>query len=373
VSWRRLRTLVLREIRATLRDPFTASILVAVPLGTLLLFNSILTTEVRHAALGVCDATASPASRRLVAELRAQGTFDPVALRTRTALDEALRRGRVRAAIVIPPDFDRRLAEVGRGGVRPEVQVIYDGGEAVLAANIEGYLNAIVARVGAVLVDAPGGGRRPGIEVTTRVLFNPTLDGQVFMVAGVYGFVFSFLTVLITAVSVVGERLAGTFDQLQVTPATSVEILLGKLLPLGAVFAFDVLLMALVAGFGLGVWPRGSLVFFLGVSSVYVLVSLAIGLVISATSGTASEAVQRSVLFSIPIIQLSGFLFPIRSMPGFLQWIVEAFPATHYIRVSRAIYMRAAGPADLWGDLLFIGVVGVLLFALAVRTLGARA
>lgn len=373
MSWRRLRTLVVREIRATLRDPFTASILVAVPIGTLLLFNGILTTDVHHMALGVHDASGSRASRRLVAELRANGTFDPIPMATRAALDEALRRGRVRAGIVIPPDFARRLAQVGRGGARPEVQVVYDGGEALLAANIEGYVNAIVARVGATLVQAPAGARPAGVEVTTPVLFNPTLDGRAFMVAGVYGFVFSFLTVLITAVSVVGERLAGTFDQLQVTPATSVEILLGKLLPLGAVFAFDVVLMALVAGFGLGVWPRGSLAFFLGVSSVYVLVSLAIGLVISATSGTASEAVQRSVLFSIPLVQLSGFLFPIRSMPGPVQWIVEAFPATHYIRVSRAIYLRAAGPADLWGDLLFIGVVGVLLFGLAVRTLGARA
>ena len=372
MSFRRLRTLIVREIRATLRDPFTASILVAVPLGTLLLFNSILTTDVRHVRLGVHDAQRSTASRRLISELRAQGTFDPVPLATRADLDEALRRGRVRAAIVIPPDLDRGLAELGRGGRPPEVQAWYDGGEALLAANVEGYLRAIVARTGATLVAVPSAAGSPGVAVQTRVLFNPTLDGKTFMVAGVYGFVFSFLTVLITAVSVVGERLAGTFDQLQVTPATSVEILLGKLLPLGGVFAFDVVLMALVAGFGLGVWPHGNLLFFLAVSSVYVLVSLAIGLLISATSKTASEAVQRSVLFSIPLIQLSGFMFPIRSMPGPIQWFVEVFPATHYIRVSRAIYMRAAGPADLWGDLLFIGCSGVLLFVLAVRSLGAR-
>jgi ABC-2 type transport system permease protein len=369
---RRLRMLIVREIRATLRDPFTASILVLVPLVTLLLFNSILTTDVRHVRLGVHDAENSPASRRLVAELSAQGTFDPVRLATRADLDEALRRGRVRAAIVIPPDFDRALALAGRGGRPPEIQAWYDGGEALLAANVEGYLRAIVERAGATLVDGPGPNGGAGVAVSTRVLFNPTLDGKVFMVAGVYGFVFSFLTVLITAVSVVGERLAGTFDQLQVTPATSVEILLGKLLPLGGVFAFDVLLMALVAGAGLGVWPRGSLVFFLGVSTFYVLVSLAIGLLISATSSTASEAVQRSVLFSIPLVQLSGFMFPIRSMPGAVQWFVELFPATHYIRVSRAIYMRAAGPGDLWGDLVFIACAGVLLFALTVRSLGAR-
>jgi ABC-2 type transport system permease protein len=372
VSWRRLRTLLVREVRATLRDPFTVSILVLVPLVTLLLFNAVLTTEVRHVPLGVLDASNSPASRRLVAELRAQGTFDPVPLSTRAALEAALRRGRLRAGIVIPPDFDRRLGRSGRGGGgRPEIQVVYDGGEALLAGNVESYVNAIVGHTGATLVDTRAA---PGVvRVATRVLFNPTLDGQAFMVAGVYGFVFSFLTVLITAVSIVGERLSGTFDQLQVTPATSVEILLGKLLPLGAVFAFDVLLMALVAGLFLDVWPRGSLTFFVAVSSLYVLVSLAIGLIISATSGTASEAVQRSVLFSIPLVQLSGFLFPIRSMPEPVQWITEVFPATHYIRLSRGIYLRGAGPLDVWADLLFITVAGVLLFGLAVRTLGGRA
>lgn len=369
MSWRRLRTLLVREVRATLRDPFTVTILVAVPLVTLLLFSTIITTKVQGLALVVHDASGSAASRRLVAELGAQGTFDVRRAATREEVETAVRTGRASVAVVVPPDFDRRLAAAARGGPPAQVEAVYDGAESVLAGNVEGYLHAILADLASELGDAPAG----GVAVATRALFNPTLDGTIFMVAGTYGFVLSFLTVLITAVSVVTERLTGTFDQLQVTPATSSEILLGKLLPLGAVFAFDVVLMALVAGVGFDVWPRGSLAFFLAVSVFYVLVSLAIGLVISATSSTASEAVQRSVLFSIPLIQLSGFAFPIRNMPVALQWVTEVFPATHYIRLTRAIYMRAAGPGVVWDDLLFILVSGVALFALAVRTLGARA
>jgi ABC-2 type transport system permease protein len=179
--------------------------------------------------------------------------------------------------------------------------------------------------------------------------------------------------VLITAVSIVGERSAGTFEQLQVTPATSLEIVLGKLLPLGAVFAFDVLLMVIVAGVAMGVWPQGSLLFFLVVSSVYVLISLSLGLLISATSGSAAEAVQRSVIFSIPLVQLSGFIFPVRNMPEWVQWIPMVFPATHYIEISRAIYMRGEGPTTLWPEMLFILLGGVVLIALAVRSVEARA
>lgn len=372
MSWRRLRTLLVREVRATLRDPFTVTILVAVPLGTLLLFSTIVTTEVRGIGLAVHDAAGTAASRRLVAELTAQGTFAPRRIATRDAIEDAVRSGAVSAAIVVPPDFDRRLAAAARGGPPAEVEVVYDGGESVLAGNVEGYLRAIVAAVAGDLAGVPAAARRGGVALTTHPLFNPTLDGTAFMVAGTYGFVLSFLTVLITAVSVVNERLTGTFDQLQVTPATATEILLGKLLPLGAVFVIDVLLMSVVAGTVLGVWPRGSLLFFLGVSAVYVLVSLAIGLIISATSASAAEAVQRSVLFSIPLIQLSGFVFPIRNMPTALQWATEIFPATHYIRLTRAVYLRAAGPVAVWDDLLFIAVVGTLLFAIAVRTLGAR-
>src|SRR5690606_11725058 len=121
--------------------------------------------------------------------------------------------------------------------------------------------------------------------------YNPRLDGTPYMVAGTFGFVLTFLTTLITAVSIVNERLGGTFEQLQVTPATSLEIFLGKVLPLGGVFAIDVVLMVGVAGLLLGVWPVGSAVLFVIVSSFYVLLSLAFGLIISASSHTAAEAV----------------------------------------------------------------------------------
>ena len=193
------------------------------------------------------------------------------------------------------------------------------------------------------------------------------------MVAGTFGFVLSFLTVLITAVSIVNERLSGTFDQLQLTPATTVEILLGKLLPLGAVFSIDVALMIAVAGLVLGVWPAGSIVFFLVVAVCYVGMSLSLGLIFSATSATAAEAVQKTVLFSIPLVQLSGFAFPIRNMPKLLQWATELIPATHFIRVTRAIYLRGAGPLEVWGDLIFLAVFGVALVAVALRTLERRA
>ncbi|HXQ20841.1 MAG TPA: ABC transporter permease [Candidatus Acidoferrales bacterium] len=375
MSWRRLRTLMRREVLATFRDPFTVTILVAVPLAALLVFGFVLSTEVKHLALGVLDAADTKASRRLVADLAAKGTFDPRPYASREQLEHALVSGDVGVAIVIPPDFDRRLYDPRAADRPPQVQVLYDGGEAVLAGNAEGFLRGLVATSVEALTSphpVPAAPSHGGIAVVTRPVFNPRLDGKPFMVAGTFGFVLSFLTVLITAVSIVNEKLTGTFEQLQVTPATSVEILLGKILPFGGVFAFDVVLMVVVAGVVLHVWPAGSMLFFVVVSAFYVLVSLALGLIISATSETAAEAVQKTVLLSIPLVQLSGFAFPIRNMPLLVRWLTEIFPATHYIRVSRGIYLRGEGPLALLPELLMLVLFGAVLMAYALRSIEAR-
>jgi ABC-2 type transport system permease protein len=372
--WRRVVTLVRREMRATLRNPFTVTVLVMVPIVALVMFGFVLSTEVKGLGLAVHDASNTAESRRLIADLAANGTFRVRHYRTREEIERALVGGAASVALIVPPDFGRRLQAGRRGGPPPAVQVIYDGGEAVQAGNAEGAMRTILAASGVTLV----GERRPtraageGVEVASRALFNPRLDGVRFMVAGTFGFVLSFLTTVITAVSIVNERVGGTFEQLQVTPATSVEILLGKILPLGAIFAFDVCLMVLVGGLVLGVWPAGSVPFFLVVSSFYVLVSLALGLIFSATSATAGEAVQKTVLFSIPLVQMSGFAFPIRNMPAVFQWIAELFPATHYIRICRAIYLRAEGPLALVPELCVLFLFGTVLIALAIRSIEAR-
>lgn len=374
---RRVRTLVVREVRATLRDPFTMVTLVAVPIVALLAFSSVLATNVSGMRLGVFDASDGVVSRRIVADLAAGGAFVPIGYASVPELEAALIRGDISTAIVLPLDLERGLPRRS-GAAPPEIRVLYDGAETVLAGNADAFLRSILSATGASLVthdlrsrdaEAPATG---GVQVVTRALFNPTLEGRPFMVAGTFGFVLSFLTVLITAVSIVNERLQGTFDQLQLTPATTGEILLGKLLPMGAVFSIDVLLMVVIAGLVLGVWPAGSVFFFFLVASTYVVTSLSLGLIFSATSATAAEAVQKTVLFSIPLVQLSGFAFPIRNMPIGVQWLTELIPATHFIRVTRAIYLRGAGPFEVWPELLALTAFGVGLVAIAVRTLERR-
>ena len=314
-----------------------------------------------------------------MADLAASGTFDVVPYDSSAAIGAGLVSGAISVGVVIPADFDDDVRRAGGAGP-PTVQVLYDGGEAPLAGNTEAFVKALVGAGAPALGDeapgprgaAPRAAPEHGIGVVTRAVFNSRLEGKPFMVAGTFGFVLSFLTTLITAVSIVNEKLTGTFEQLQVTPATSLEILLGKVLPLGAVFTFDVVLMMLVAGLVLGVWPQGSIPLFIAVSTFYVMISLALGLIFSATSASAAEAVQKTVLFSIPLIQLSGFVFPVRNMPRPMQWISEVLPATHYIRVSHAIYLRGEGALTMLPDLGLLLCFGIALVFFARRAIEAR-
>jgi ABC-2 type transport system permease protein len=381
MSFRRLAVLVRRETLATLRDPFTLTILVLVPLMALLLFGKIMSTTVSELNLGVIDASRSAPSRRLLAELEAQGAFVARDLATRAQMDRAMLAGDIGAGIVIPPDFERKLRAFERGGAPPEVRVVYDGGEVVLAGNTEAFLTGLATATGLALRAGDGlplaaggdaGAGAGGVAVRTTALFNPTLDGTPFMVSGTFGFVLSFATTLIIAVSIVNERFSGTFEQLQVTPATSVEILLGKILPLGAVFSADVVLMMLLAGLLLGVWPEGSALFFVLISTVYLLVSLSMGAIFSATSKSAAEAVSKTVLASQPLILLSGFAVPSQNMPLPFRVVSELIPATHYIRVSRAIYLRGEGPIVLLPEILIILLMGGALAAVALRAIARR-
>jgi ABC-2 type transport system permease protein len=373
---RRLRTLMLREVRATLRDPFTMFVMITVPLGSLMAFGFIVSTEVHGIRLGVFDGARSALSRRLVAELAAGDAFETVPFASRAELEEAMTGGHLGAAVLIPADFESARLRAGTTGSPPaEIQVYYDGAEPVLAGNAEASLRGIVQ---ATLADvAPGAATAVllpsrGIHATVRPVFNARLDGRPYMVAGTFGFVLTFLTTLITAVSIVNERLTGTYEQLQLTPATPLEILLGKMVPLGAVFSFDLVLMMLAAGFFLETWPAGSALLFWTVSTFYVATSLSLGLIFSATSTTAAEAVQKTVLSSIPLIQLSGFIYPVRSMPQPIRSMAELIPATHFIEVSRAIYLRGEGVLELWPQLVILVAMGLGLMLLALRTMESR-
>lgn len=366
--------LVRRERIELLRDGVSLAIIVLLPLVTLVLFTFALATDVKNMPLAVFDGADTTRSRAIVQSIRATGYFDVRRAPSLREAREGLARGEVTAVITIPPDVEARFA---RGEVA-EAELLLDGSQALLAANAEAILRACVGafdplmtvrpvRRAAVPAEQAGGLGHP--VAVQRALFNPRLDSEHFMIPGLLGYIFTFLTILVAAVAIVRERTIGTFEQLLVTPVAPGEIIAAKLFVLGIAMLADELLVVFVGGAWFGVWPRGSLGLLLGSTVLYLLVTLSIGLLISATSKTPVDAIQKAVVTATPLLNVSGLVFPVASMPHGFQVLANALPVSHYMQVCRGIYLSGAGLGDVLGDLGVIAAWLVLLTALLRRRL----
>ncbi len=409
----RLRTLMWREFAELVRDPATILILVFLPLLLIAMISYALAIEVRHLPLGVFDADRSAPSRRLVDSLERTGYFDVIHLPALTDLKAEMASTGISAALVIPSGFARDLA---RGRTAP-VQAIFDGTETVISANAEGLMDATVAafqrrlheqdprvvpiahgfpprvglgpgetdqRGGNVVTRAPGGdaadtggsgvhlsrARGAGsLRLVQRNLFNPGMDPTNFTIPGLVGFITTFLCIVTTALSIVRERQAGTFEQLRVTPVTSLEIIIGKIVPLGLVYLLDTLLLMGIGFLVFDIWPRGSVLLLLAITALFLLLNLSWGLLISAAAPSPDHALQTSVLIVIPQLALSGLIFPIHSMDRWARWLVELIPLAHYLRIIRGIYLQGAGLTDIWFELLILIGFLTLFLVLVARSI----
>jgi ABC-2 type transport system permease protein len=359
-SFRRLAILIRRERRELLRDRTALAILVALPLVSLVLFTFALATDVRDLRLAVFDAADTTSSRAVVHAIGATGYFDVRRARSLAMLRRELAAGAVDGGVVIPPAGDARTTE---RAAPPPVQLFLDGSQALLAANADALLAATFAHARR---DEPPGAGEPGrVRLRERALYNPDLDSAHYMIPGLLGYVFTFLTILVAAVSIVRERVGGTFEQLMMTPVRSHEIVAAKLAVLGVALVIDEGIVMVVGGLAFGVWPRGSVPLLVAVTGLYLMVTLAVGLAISAGSRTPDEAVQKSLVVATPLLNVSGLVFPVTSMPYGFQLVAQALPVYHYLRTARAIYLTGAGSRDVAPHVAviaaYVGVLGVVL------------
>jgi len=201
------------------------------------------------------------------------------------------------------------------------------------------------------------------------VLFNPTLSGTAYTLPGLLGMICLFLTVFITAIALVRERETGTLEQLLVTPVTSTEVVLGKILPFGIV-AMGAVIFCIGAGWLLfDLVPVGSTLLLLAVTPIFLLIGLAQGLLISSLARSSVDAVERSVLTMVPQMMLSDFLFPLALMSQPFRTIGEIFPLTHYLRVTRGIYLKGQGFVELWPEIAILFFFLALFVTIASRTI----
>jgi len=360
----RIRALVRKEMRQIFRDPKTKRIVFASPIIQLLLFGYAVTTDVHNVSLFVVDHDHTAESRALVNALTAPGYFRVIGVSDRSGdIGRALDRGSATIGLEIPAGFTRDLA-AARGA---HVQVIVDGTNSNTGTVAQGYLTRIVQQFGVDYLAAHGTVIRGGVDLRARAWFNPDLQSKVYNVPAVIGILLMLMSLLLTALAVVRERELGTLEQLLVSPVTPGELMLGKTIPVALIALIDLVLICAVAILWFGIPLRGSVPLLLIASAVYVLASLGLGLLISTVSKTQQEAFMGMFLLFMPAVVLSGFMYPIHTMPLFFQYLTMLNPVRHFLEIVRGIFLKGDGVAELWPQLGILAVMAVVVLAAATR------
>jgi ABC-2 type transport system permease protein len=308
-------------------------------------------------------------SRTLQQALTAGGYFDIVAHSDRTGdLQHAIDSGEATMGVVIPAGFARDMA-AGRGG---HVQLILDGTSSNTATVAQGYATRIIQQFGADYATGRGGFPSGGVDLRARAWYNPGLVSRVYNVPAIVGVLLMFMCLLLTALNVVRERELGTLEQLMVSPIDGTELILGKTIPVAIIAFVDLILITVVALLWFHIPFRGNPLDLLLAASVYILASLGAGLYISTISRTQQEAFMAMFLLFLPFIILSGFMYPVRSMPIFFQRLTLLNPVRHFLEIVRGIFLKGEGLRDLWPQFLTITVIAVVVLWMATRRFKSR-
>ncbi len=359
-------TLVRKEFIQIRRDPRLLPILIILPVLQLIIMGYAVSSDIKHLGTAICDLDRTPASRALADRFETSGYFDiRHRLNDERRIKDLMDAGEVRVGIVIPPRFAAKL-------VREEtvtVQLLLDGTDSNTANVAQGYVTQIVnAEVSRVAVERQGPKSTPpvAVDATIRVWFNPDLKSVNYMVPGVIALILTIVTMTMTATAIVKEKERGTIEQLIVSPIRPSQLMLGKAIPFVIIGYADIFIVMLVGLFWFRVPIAGSVGLLLVLCGLFIMTTLGLGLLISTVSQTQQQAMMLGFFLNPPFMLLSGFIFPIASMPGPIQYITYIIPLRYFLVIIRGIFLKGVGLEVLWPQAL-----ALLLFGVSVLTLSA--
>ncbi len=372
---RRLAAVARKEFIHVLRDPRALGIAIVLPMIMLMIFGYALTMDLDRVPLAVWDQSRTPQSRELVGRFEGSRYFSLVARpETYPDVEGSLARGEAMLALVIPVEFGRRVAS----GRKAEVQVLADGSDANTTTLALSYADSIVQGYSQeILVEKARRltGRPPilPLDLRFRAWFNTDMESRIFIVPGLIAVIMMLIAALLTSLTVAREWESGTMEQLISTPLRGSELILGKLAPYFTIGMVDMLLSVLAGRFLFGVPIRGSLALLFGVSAVYLVGALSLGILISAKAKTQLLASQFAFVATfLPAFLLSGFMFDIGNMPRPLQAVTYLIPARYFVVFLRGLYLKGTGLAELWPECLLMVAFGALMLLLAIRSFRKR-
>jgi ABC-2 type transport system permease protein len=344
------------------RDPMALFFTVLIPMIQLFMIGYAINTNVRDIPTAVYDAAQTQESRRLLERFVNSDDFKFVAyVNSEEELNREIIAGRARVGIKIPPDYSRRLL----AGQTASVLVLVDGSESSVAGEALNVSNAIALResleralsVTAVRQTLP-------VEARPKVLFNPDSRSANFLIPGMIAVLMQMMTVLMTAISIVRERERGTLEQLYMTPVKPLGLMVGKLVPYAVVAYAEMMILLFFMRFAFGVPIRGNLALLLLLVTPFILTMLGFGL-LSTRARTYQEATQAAFGTLMPSIFLSGYIFPLDTMPTFFQYLSRIIPTTYLIQIFRGIILRGAELQDLWQQGLILALMSALMITVS--------
>ncbi|MGE0702876.1 MAG: ABC transporter permease [Vicinamibacterales bacterium] len=372
----RIRHLVVKELIELGQDPRLFGIVIVAPIIQLVLLTYAATTDVRNVPVLIADADRSASSRELIDRFNASPTFTLAGVVGSTAEVEGyIERGDAWIAVGIPPGYGRAIEE----GRQQVVQIVADGSDSNSAGVSLGYATNLIALHGrAMSVERarsqglePAG---PSLEPVVRVWFNPGLESRDFMVPGVVALLLLMVTTNLSAMGIVREKEIGTLEQLNVTPLRRSELIIGKLLPYAFVGIVDVVLVLSVALLWFEIPMRGSLALLFGMTLIYLLCTLGLGLFVSTISSTQQQAMMTTTFFFLlPMVLLSGFVFPIENMPDVVQPVTYLIPLRYFLVILRSIFLKGVGLETVWPQALALATWGIVVLGLAIARSSKRA
>jgi len=371
----RIRTIIRKEFRQVFRDPRMRGLLLFPPLLQLLIFGYAANLDVNSARIAWMDEDRSPNSRELLSQFLGSGRFIIAATPASEAeMQDVMDRGRVDGVVRVLPGFAR---DIERG--RPTgVQVLLDGSNSNSASIVSAYAGQTIARYAAEVMDdrqrqklvaagVPMNPAIPQVVTETRVWFNPELKSRNYFIPGVIVNIIMLTTLSLTTMAIVREKELGTMEQLMVTPIRPAELILGKTLPFVLIGLWDMLLVLAASLVIFHVPFAGSFWLLTLASLLFILTTLGAGLFISTISRTQQQANMATFLLFQPFMMLSGFTFPIRSMPAAVQWFTYFNPMRYFLEIVRGIFLKGSGFDTLWPNLAALAVFGVAILWLSVQ------
>jgi ABC-2 type transport system permease protein len=373
LSGTRVTAVMVKEFKQLTRDRVTYALMLGIPVIQLLLFGYAINSEPRHLPTAVLAQEDSRYARSMVAALENSAYFDLVAqARSPAELDRLIRRGDVQFAVTIPGDFSRRVARGDHAQVLVEADATDPTATGGAVAALAGLPQQALAHdlKGALGARAPAA---PPFEVVVHARYNPEAVTAYNIVPGLLGVILTLTLVMMTALSVTREAERGTMESLLATPVEPMEVMAGKVAPYVLIGLVQTAIILLLARFLFGVPMQGG---WLGLSAgvgLFIVGSLALGFCISTVARSQLQAMQMTVFYLLPSILLSGFMFPFRGMPAWAQWLGEAIPVTHFLRVVRGSLLKGQALGDQWRELAaliaFVCIVTALAMARYRRTL----